>query len=109
MNLRYILFLTVILQSFLFANEKSEVECITLEDENSIVCKYSQKRVDYDKVVKFKWIDPNGFVSRQRDMEIPALYGSVYDYRYIFGRLKGNWKFQVIDGNNTYETTFIIK
>lgn len=108
MNLRYILFIAVILPNFLFA-DKNHIDCITLEDENSIVCKYTQKRVDYDKVVKFKWIDPNEKVSRERDMEIPRFYGSVYDYRYRSGRLKGTWKFQVIDDKKVYETTFIIK
>ncbi|MEA3314494.1 MAG: hypothetical protein U9Q30_01395 [Campylobacterota bacterium] len=107
MNLKYILFGAVILPNFLFA-DKSNIDCIPLEGENSIVCKYTQERVNYAKVVKFKWIDPNGVLSRERDMEIPAFYGSVYDYRYLSGRLKGQWKFQVIDRNNIYETTFII-
>ncbi len=108
MNLRYILFILLILPNFLFANE-NHVDCIILEDENSIVCKYTQERVNYDKIVKFNWIDPNGVLSRQRDMEIPRFYGSVYDYRYLSGRLKGQWKFQVLDSGKTYETNFIVK
>jgi len=91
---------------FIFANE---ADCIILTDENSIICKYKQTRVDYEKKVKFDWIEPTGVISRSRIMAIPAGHGSVYDYRYIEGRTKGKWIFRVTDGNQTYETTFVLK
>jgi len=84
------------------------VDCLTLIDENSIICKYTQTRVDFEKTLTFNWIDPNGVTSRSREMFLPAHHGSVYDYRYLSGRLHGIWEFQVIDGENIYKTNFTI-
>ena len=41
-------------------------------------------------------------------MTIPAYHGSIYDYRYIKGRIKGKWTFKVLDNNSSYKTTFTI-
>ena len=84
-------------------------DCLILEDENSIICKYSHERVNVDQNVTFQWIEPNDEISRTRQMIIPALHGSVYDYRYIKGRTKGVWTFKVIDGQNEYKTNFTIE
>lgn len=91
-----------------FANELG-VDCLILEDENSIVCKYTHVRVDYDKNVTFNWIDPNGNLSRSREMVIPAFHGSVYDYRYKKGRVLGTWTFEVIDQDQKYTTNFTLE
>jgi len=96
----------------LSANEKptfNSVDCIILEDENSIICKYIQTREDTDKTVLFKWYEPNGNISRQRNLNIPAGHGSVYDFRYIKGREIGIWTLEVIDNNNSFKTTFTIE
>jgi hypothetical protein len=96
--------------SFLFAQEQeSDVDCLILEDENSIVCKYIHTRVDFDKQVLVEWIEPDGTVSRSREMKIPAMHGSIYDYRYIKGRTLGTWSFRVTDGANQYMTNFTLK
>ena len=85
------------------------VDCLILEDENSIICKYTHERVNVDHNVTFQWIEPNKVISRSREMLIPALHGSVYDYRYIKGRAKGIWTFKVIDEQKEYTTNFTIE
>ena len=88
---------------------KPEVDCLILEDENSIICKYIHPRMDIDKEISFEWIDPEGNISRTRDMIIPANHGSVYDFRYMDGRKKGMWIFKITDGKNILETQFEVK
>ena len=85
------------------------VDCIILEDENSIICKYSLSRVSYEKKVLFQWIEPDKTITRERELVIPANHGSVYDYRYIEGRTKGIWTFKAVDGQDIYTTNFTIE
>lgn len=44
-------FLIFLLFTSIFAQDKIEdkVDCVILEDENSIICKYNQDRVDFEK------------------------------------------------------------
>lgn len=84
-------------------------DCLILEDENSIVCKYMHERSDEDKEIKVQWINPDGEISRDRVLVIPAGHGSIYDFRYIEGRLPGIWQFKVIDNKRETTTTFEIK
>jgi len=92
----------------LFANE-NQADCIILKDENSIICKYIQDRVNFDKNVIFNWVEPNGEISRTKNLIIPAGHGSVYDYRYYSGRTKGIWTFKVTDGEKRYTTNFTVE
>lgn len=95
--------------SFAMVPQQSSVDCIVLKEENSIICKYSHKRVNKDKTIRFEWIEPDGTISRIRDMIIPAGHGSIYDYRFIKGRTNGTWTFKAIDEDMEYSTTFDIK
>ncbi len=104
----YIALMIIFINGSLFAQDKS-VDCILLEDENSIICKYSHIRVNYDKNVSFIWIEPDGKVTRIKELIIPAGHGSVYDYRYIEGRTHGTWIFKVVDGEEEFKTTFTIE
>ncbi|VAY88048.1 hypothetical protein MNB_ARC-1_750 [hydrothermal vent metagenome] len=104
----YIVFMVILINSNSIANNH-KVDCIILEDENSIICKYIQTRVSYDKTVIFEWINPSGEISRTRELIIPAGHGSLYDYRYIQGRSLGVWTFRVIDDTKEYKTNFTIK
>jgi hypothetical protein len=104
----YILLISFLVNSSLFANE-NKVDCLILEDENSIICKYIQTRVSYEKQVTFEWIEPNGKITRVKELNIPAGHGSVYDYRYIKGRALGLWTFKVTDDTKEYTTTFTIE
>lgn len=93
-----------------FANASEEkVDCLILEDENSIICKYSHTRVSDEKHVTVQWIEPDGTITRTRDMVVPAYHGSIYDYRYIQGRTKGVWTFKVIDNQEEFTTNFTIE
>lgn len=108
MRFVYLLLLSVLFVSFANA-EENKVDCLILEDENSIICKYSHERISVEKNITMRWIEPDGSVTRIREMIIPAYHGSVYDYRYIDGRTPGEWTFSVIDAKDEYTTTFIIK
>jgi hypothetical protein len=108
--MKYIFTFLFFLNTFAFAADQAiGADCIILNDENSIVCKYTHQRVDYDKEVLFQWVEPDGVTTRKRVMSIPAYHGSVYDYRYMEGRAIGEWKFKVIDGDKEYNTSFVIK
>ena len=101
--------LILILLSIVALYAKSSVDCIILEDENSIVCKYTHTRIAHDHNITVNWIEPVGFISRTRTLKIPAYHGSVYDYRYIKGRTKGLWTFEVVDDGKSYRTHFELK
>lgn len=112
--MKKILLITLFLFSTIFAETIDEdsnfsADCLILEDENSIVCKYIHERSDTDKEIQVQWIDPNGEISRDRVLVIPAGHGSIYDFRYIAGRLPGIWQFKVIDEERETTATFEIK
>lgn len=106
---KYLLILSIITTVLFGYENDKEADCIILKEENSIICKYSHIRINEDKEVTFNWIEPNGKVTRTRVMVLPAGHGSVYDYRYLEGRTKGNWTFEVIDGEDKITTNFIIE
>ena len=103
-----VLLLSIFFTSIVTAQEVG-VDCLIVKDENSIICKYTQERSLEDRNIEVNWIDPNGKLSRQRDMVIPAGHGSVYDFRYLKGRMTGVWSFIVIDNEIKHETTFNIE
>ena len=106
----FFLFLSINLYAYNTNNVKCDIT--KLNDKNNkdiIICKYIQKRVNFDKTIFIEWINPIDRVERARKLKIPAGHGSVYDYRYLAGRAKGIWKFVVTDNNQTYQTTFEVK
>ncbi|WP_353661476.1 hypothetical protein [Hydrogenimonas sp. SS33] len=89
----------------------ADVQC-NIENER-IYCTYYLDRSDNPagKRVEFHWISPTSPEDdRIRHFDIPPLYGSVYDYRFLPGRAKGVWHVQVtdLDTNETVETAFDI-
>jgi len=88
---------------------KTSVDCLILQDENSIICKYEHQRIEEDKEIQVRWIDPKGELSRERTLILPAGHGSIYDFRYIKGREKGIWQFKVIDNEVETSGTFEIE
>jgi hypothetical protein len=106
--MRYIVLICLLFTTIVFA-EEPRVDCILLEDENSIICKYMTPRTDEPKDITVQWIDPNNEISRQRRMTIPEYHGSIYDYRYLQGRLKGVWTFKVIDADEEFTTNFTVE
>ncbi len=87
---------------------KSGVDCLILQDENSIICKYEHQRMEKDKELIVQWIDPKGEISRERTVVLPAGHGSIYDFRYIEGRMKGIWQFKVKEDQEEISTTFTL-
>ncbi|WP_428024077.1 hypothetical protein [Arcobacter sp.] len=87
----------------------SEVDCLVIKEENSIICKYMTERSIEDKFVTMEWINPEGEISRTRKVLFPSGHGSVYDFRYLSGRELGVWTFRVTDKEQVYNTTFEIK
>jgi len=112
--MKKIILTTLFFFSTIFAETIDEdtrysADCLILKDENSIVCKYIHDRSEEDKEIQVQWIDPDGETSRDRTVLIPAGHGSIYDFRYISGRLPGVWQFKVIDDKREVSTTFEIK
>lgn len=85
------------------------VDCLILEDENSIICKFEVIRDIKDQEIIIHWISPTGEISRTREMIIPAGDVSAYDYRYLDGREGGKWNFRVIYNNSEYTSQFELK
>ena len=85
------------------------VDCLILEDENSIICKFEVIRDIKDQNIVIHWISPTGEISRTREMLIPAGDVSAYDYRYLDGREGGKWNFKVVYNNNEYTSQFELK
>jgi len=108
MKSKYLILIGTLFLTLLHADDE-RVDCLILEDENSIICKYSHERIPEEKNITIEWIEPDGVVTRKRNMVIPASHSSVYDYRYAQGRTKGKWTFKVIDNQKEYSTNFTIK
>ena len=85
------------------------VDCLILDDENSIICKFEILREDVDQEITIHWVSPSGEISRTREMIIPAGDISVYDYRYLDGREGGKWNFKVNYKGNEYSAHFELK
>ena len=85
------------------------VDCLILEDENSIICKFEIIREDKEQQIIINWISPTGEISRTREMMIPAGDSSAYDYRYIDGRENGKWNFKIIYQGKEYISQFELK
>lgn len=108
MNKVFLVFFTLIIMlTNISANTSSD--CIIIKEDNSIICKYIHSRKTDDRNIRIEWINPNKEISRVKELILPAGHGSVYDFRYVEGRIKGIWTFRVIDNDITTSTTFEIK
>ena len=85
------------------------VDCLILEDENSIICKFEVIRSEKEQQIIIHWVSPTGEISRTREMLIPAGDSSAYDYRYIDGREGGKWDFRIIYNGKEYNSQFELK
>ncbi|MFX4236520.1 hypothetical protein ACOL3F_11325 [Aliarcobacter butzleri] len=86
------------------------VDCLILEDENSIICKFEViKDSQNEQKIVINWVNPNGEISRTREMLIPAGDSSAYDFRYLDGREIGKWDFKIIYDEKEYSTSFELK
>ena len=85
------------------------VDCLILEDENSIICIFEVIRDTKDQQIVINWVSPTGEISRTREMNIPAGDVSAYDYRYLDGREGGKWNFKILYNQNEYSSSFELK
>ena len=85
------------------------VDCLILEAENSIICKFEVIRDTKDQQIVINWVSPTGEISRTREMNIPAGDVSAYDYRYLDGREGGKWNFKILYNQNEYSSSFELK
>ena len=84
-------------------------DCLILEDENSIICKFEAIRDVKAQIIIINWISPTGEISRTREMLIPAGDSSAYDYRYLDGREGGKWNFKILYNQKEYTSQFELK
>jgi hypothetical protein len=109
-------YLVLMLSSFVWASEQEvqdevlkEADCLIINDENSIICKYTSPILLEDKELIVEWINPDGESTRKRTKIKPAGHSSMYDFRYLSGRIKGIWMFRVFDDKEIITTTFEIR
>jgi len=105
---KLLILVTVIFTVYVSA---ATVQC-KIENER-IYCTYHLDRSDNQngKSVEFYWISPQSPKDdRIRHFDIPPRHGFVYDYRFLPGRINGEWHVKVIDldTNQSVETTFKI-
>jgi len=114
--MKFILAICLFITMPLFANQIEEqeynpnVDCLILEDENSIICKF-EVEVDNvnDQTITINWVNPNGEISRTREMIVPAGNSSAYDFRYLEGREKGVWNFKIVYKDKEHGAKFELK
>jgi hypothetical protein len=114
----FLLLINVLFAQNLVTNQEEKIEnvpynpnvdCLILEDENSIICKFEVIRDEKDQNIIINWISPTGETSRTREMVIPAGDSSAYDYRYIDGRENGKWDFKITYQGKDYISQFELK
>jgi len=96
----------------LFASESdTELSCtVVSEDIEKIVCKVQVDRADYDRDVTFFWHAkryPQD--DRERTVVLNANHGSVYDYRFLRGRVQGEWSVMAIIDEQKVEVSFVLE
>ena len=116
--MKYFFYITVLLAAVfhvtLSAEEtkNSALACEIIENDNKkIQCTYLSDRVESDRNITFSWhstTTPQD--DRERTMLLKAYYGSIYDYRYFYGRAEGLWEISVKDDEDNLlaSTTFVM-
>lgn len=81
------------------------------EGSKRIQCTFFTQRVAYDRNITFEWKSPSLEEGhRKRKMILNAHHGSLYDYRYYYGRTPGEWHVCAKEGDiKLSETTFTIQ
>lgn len=89
------------------------LECKFVEEADKLIqCTYYTTRTAEDRNITFTWRSAN---TPQDDREhtavLKARHGSLYDYRYYYGRAYGEWEITATDdtGNVLSTTSFTIK
>jgi hypothetical protein len=81
------------------AETSNSLECQILDEGDKIIrCTYHTTRVAHDRPITFSWRSvktPQD--DRERTIVLKAYNGSLYDYRYYYGRAPGVWNVSVTD------------
>jgi hypothetical protein len=89
------------------AQTSGSLECEILDDGDRIIrCTYYAERADHDRPITFSWRSvktPQD--DRERTIVLKANNGSLYDYRYYYGRAPGVWNVSVTDGDDNLLST----
>ncbi len=105
----------IICINFIYAQDTKDSDSLICEvlgeGSKRIQCTFFTTRVDYDRNITFEWKSPSiDKDNRKRKIILNAHHGSLYDFRYYYGRLPGKWYVSVRDENTTLSsTTFIIQ
>lgn len=119
--MKHLLYLTLIaslLLSDLYASQTDglqdgDLTCeVLLDTHKRIQCTYTGTRSPVDRELIFIWHSTETpHDDRERSILIKANHGSVYDYRYYYGRAIGVWEVSVKDEDDTLlaSTTFTLE
>lgn len=93
------------------ANGDSLVCEILGDTTKRVQCTYFSERVAHDRNITFAWRSPSLQADqRKRTITLNAHHGSLYDYRYYYGRAPGEWEVSVSEnGTILASTRFEIK
>ncbi|MDX1294866.1 MAG: hypothetical protein R3302_01275 [Sulfurimonadaceae bacterium] len=90
-----------------------KLECSVVEEHDKIIqCTFSSVRLATDRQITFKWkSDTTPQDDRERTFILPAGHGSVYDYRFYYGRAPGLWNVSTVNDNGDVlsETSFTLE
>ncbi|MEA3521931.1 MAG: hypothetical protein U9R50_03075 [Campylobacterota bacterium] len=108
-----IVFLVSIVSLFAEKQENSNtLVCEVLGEESKrIECTFFTQRMNYDRNITFEWKSPSlSEDNRKRKMILSAYHGSLYDYRYYYGRSPGEWHVCIKSADaKLAETSFVIQ
>ena len=95
-----IFFLSLLLGVSMFAKEDDSLVCEILgEGIKRIQCTYFTSRASQDRNITFLWQSPSIHDDqRERTILLDTDHGSLYDYRYYYGRAPGDWEVVVKEG-----------
>lgn len=90
-----------------------KLECTVIEEHDKIIqCTFSSVRLAADRRITFRWkSETTPQDDRERTFVLPAGHGSVYDYRFYYGRAPGLWNISTVNdsGKTLAETSFTLE
>lgn len=115
-HLTYITLITLLLAGTLYGEDANDGEVnslkceVLLDTHKRIQCTYTTERQAVDRNILFMWHSQDTpHDDRERTIVLQANHGSVYDYRYFYGRAQGIWEVSVKDEDDDLlaSTTYI--
>jgi hypothetical protein len=107
-----VLFLSMLIGVSVFAKEGDSLVCEILgEGIKRIQCTYFTQRIPEDRNITFLWQSPSiQEDQRERTIVLDSQHGSLYDYRYYYGRAPGAWEVMIKEGDEVLASTkFVIE